>query len=465
VENPTLEILRRATRGTEYEGRLWIVGGYVRDKLLGRENQSEDIDLVLEGDALAVADLLWRKGVTDHKPVEYGQFGTTQIEIHDEKVEIVTARAETYRQGSRKPIVKPGNLETDARRRDFTVNTFLENLHTGEIRDPTGLGRPDLAAGILRTPLSPDIIFGDDPLRMLRACRFAAKLGFTIDPATFDALATNADKCRPEHGISYERVRDELIKTLLAPDASRGLELMRETRLLDQFAPELSALFGVDQNRFHCYDVWTHTLVALSNLPGDATLTVRLAVLLHDIGKPATRTADPEGNVHFYGHEEVGADIVRTLLNRLRFPSVEIDSVVRLVRLHMRYGATRPDWSDAAVRRLIRDVGPYRDALFQISRADISACRTHDAESGALLPTADLDGLAERMARIQIQVEVMALTSPLTGQQIMDILGVTRGPLIGKVKAALTDAVVSGELAPDDTAGAERLARFFVESS
>ena len=459
VENPTLDILRRATRGTNYEGRLFLVGGYVRDKLLGRENQSDDIDLVLEGDALAVAEMLWRAHATDHKPVEYGQFGTTQIEVRGEKVEIVTARSETYRQGSRKPVIKPGTLETDAERRDFTVNTFLENLHTGEIRDPTGRGRDDLAAGVLRTPFDPDIIFSEDPLRMLRACRFAAKLGFVIEEGTYAALIRNAGKCNPEHGISFERVREELVKTLLSSDPTRGLELMRETGLLKQFAPELDALYGVTQNRYHAYDVWRHTLVALGNLPADADLPVRLGTLLHDIGKPATRTVEDNGDVHFYRHEEVGVEIARRLLTRLRFSTDVIDGVARLVAMHMRYGSYRNDWRDGSVRRLIRDAGPQRQALFAVARADASACNSHDPVTGERFASADLDRLFARMARIDTEITITDVKSPLTGEEIIALLSIPPGRVVGKIKAALTDAVVGGELAAYDREGAAKWAR------
>lgn len=455
-----VEILRDATRGTEYEQRLFIVGGYVRDKLLGRGANADDVDLVLEDDAMAVARLLHKKRITDHHPVEFPTFGTVKVEIGGIAVEIVTARAETYRQGSRKPIVTPGTLETDALRRDFTINTFLENLHTGEILDPTGLGRPDLAAGILRTPLDPVMTFTDDPLRMLRACRFAAKLGFTVVPETFAALTENAFRLTPEHGISFERIRDEINKTMLAPGAATGLEMMRETTLLDKFAPELAAMYGVTQNRFHKYDVWTHTLVALSNLPSDTDLLVRLAVLFHDIGKPRTRSEDAQGNVHFYGHEDIGTEMARTVLTRLRYSTHEIETVARLVSLHMRYGAYSPtEWTDGAVRRLIRTVGEHRTPLFTIARADIAACAAEDPETGELLPTADLNGLQERMERIEAESHITQLTSPLTGQQIMELLHLKPGRLVGQIKDVLTDAVVVGDLAPDDITGAEALAK------
>lgn len=462
-----VEILRRATRGTGYENRLWIVGGFVRDKLLGRNTggaakAADDIDLVLEGDALAVARLLFRNGVAAHAPVEYPAFGTTMVHVGGAQVELVTARSETYRQGSRKPVVKPGTLETDALRRDFTINTFLENLHTGEIRDPTGRGRADLDARLLQTPADPEIIFREDPLRMLRACRFAAKLGFDVAPETLTAVRRHAPLCNPENGIAFERIREELNKTLMTTDAPRGLEMMRETGLLSQFAPELVAMHGVTQNRFHRYDVWTHTLTALANLPTDTPLLVRLAVLLHDVGKPPTRTTNVvTGEAHFYGHQDVGAQIARTLLQRLRYSSDEIEKTAGLVALHMRYGEYRADaWTDASVRRLIRAVGAHRRDLFVIARADIAACATTDA-----FPVqADLEGLFERMERIEAEAHITTATSPLSGQEIMALLNIPAGRAVGTIKNALTDAVVAGDLAPDDKEGAAERARALYES-
>ncbi|MBB6052961.1 HDIG domain-containing metalloprotein [Armatimonas rosea] len=447
-----LEQLRRAVRGTEYEGKIFLVGGWVRDKLLGKVVDISDIDLVLEGDALELAEWLWKKRVSSHAPVLYPSFGTAMVHVGDAQVELVTARAETYRQGSRKPIVTPGTLFTDAQRRDFTINTFLESLDTGEIVDPLGVGHDDLQAGVLRTPLDPVITFTDDPLRMLRACRFAARLGFTIAPTTYQALKDNAFRLSPEHGISYERVREELNKTLLAPGASAGLEQLRETGLLARFAPELAAMHGVSQNTWHAYDVWTHTLKALENLPRDADLLLRLATLFHDIGKPATRTEDGSG-VHFYEHEHVGAQLTRDVLTRLKYANDEIKQVSTLVGLHMRYGAYKSDWTDAAVRRLIRTVDSHREALFTLAHADLAACRPD------LPPQADLRALSERMAAIDAQIDIRTADSPLSGIELMERLGIPAGPLVGRLKNALTDAVIAGELTEGDKETAEALAR------
>ena len=451
-----LATLRAAFRGTEWENRLFLVGGFVRDKLLyGRAAAPDDIDLVLEGDALAVARFLWEVRAARHTPVEFPTFGTAMVHIGAAQVELVTARAETYREGSRKPVVTPGTLQTDAQRRDFTVNTFLENLHTGEISDPLGRAYADLKARILRTPLDSSVTFTDDPLRMLRACRFAAKLDFAIEEKTRQALYDNAFRLNEAHGISWERIRDELNKTLLAPGASRGMEIMRETGLLAQFAPELSQMHGVTQNKYHKWDVWTHTLRALDNLPPSASLLVRLGILFHDVGKPLARTEDTQtGDVHFYGHEEAGAAITKTVLTRLRYAADEINTVVSLVALHMRYGSYDAFvWSDASVRRLIRTVGPLQNDLFTIAYADSAACNPDD------FVRADLSGLQSRMEQIEAESHITQITSPLSGEEIIARLGIKPGPLVGKIKTVLTDAVVAGELAPSDKAGAEAMAR------
>ena len=257
---------------------------------------------------------------------------------------------------SRKPdSVRPGTLAEDATRRDFTINTLLQNLHTGEIVDPLGRAYADLEAGILRTPTDPKVTFEDDPLRMLRAVRFAARFGFTVEPFTWKAVRQSAPRLSI---ISKERIREEFSKTLFTDRAPLGLNLLKDSGLLAQFAPELAAMVGVTQNEFHAYPVWEHTLIALGNLHADASLTLRLATLLHDVGKPPTKAVGEDGKVHFYGHAERGAEIARRFLTRLKYPNDIITAVSTLVAQHMRIGDYRPAWTDAAVRRLIRDLGP-----------------------------------------------------------------------------------------------------------
>lgn len=442
----TIAVIRDATRDTPLQGRLFLVGGLLRDRALGLAPE-QDVDIVCLADALDAAKLLHAKGLTDHSPVVYPRFGTAMVSVGGISVELATARRESYDPGSRKPAVEPATLQEDVARRDFTVNTLLEDLHTGEELDLTGMARADLAARLIRTPLEPEATFRDDPLRLLRAVRFAAKLGFEIEEKTYRAILACAGRLEI---ISSERIRDELGKTLLLRGASKGMELLRETGLLEVFAPELSAMHGVDQNVFHVYDVWTHTMRALDSLPPQADLTVRLGVLFHDIGKPATKSADDAGGVHFYGHQAVGADMTREILHRLKFPNAQIESVVRLVALHMRIGEYTEQWSDAAVRRLVRDFGGELDQLFTISHADRAAC---NPEYNLLDP----ETVRARVEQVRREADYAVVESPLDGREIMELAGIPAGPLVGRYKSMLVEEILDGRLAPDDKETARKI--------
>ena len=456
-----LDTLRAATRGTEYDGHLFLVGGFVRDKAMGLPSAKDDIDIVLEGDALALAHFLRGRGAADFEPVVYPRFGTAMVAVKGRDVELVTARVESYASDSRKPEVQPGTLQDDARRRDFTINTLLENLHTGETTDPLGQAYADIEAGVLRTPTDPLLTFQDDGLRMLRAVRFAARFGFAIHPITWKAMrqrATRLNDINPDRTrvISYERIRDEFCKTLMTARAPLGLELLKDSGLLAQFAPELLEMVGVTQNEAHAYTVWEHSLLALGSLPPESPLILRLGTLFHDVGKPRTKGVGEDGRVHFYGHADVGADMVRRWMNRLKFPNDEIAAVTTLVAQHMRIGEYHDDWTDAAVRRLMRDLGPHLDDLFAVNQADVSAL--------APGPTPVSRGavLRARMTPIQEAQDISALTSPLDGKELMALLHLPPGKKLGDVKEYLTGEVVEGRLAPDDKAGAERMARKFL---
>ncbi len=451
-----IDTLRQATHNTQWEGLLYLVGGVVRDELLGRP-LPPDVDIVTEANALELAHWLHHQGVAEHLPVTFPRFGTAMVHIRGVPFELVTARRESYVADSRKPVqVDPATLREDAFRRDFTVNTLMRNLHTGELLDLTGMGLSDLQAGLLRTPLDPLVTFEDDPLRAMRAVRFAAQLDFDIEPNTLDAIRQRAHRLQI---ISKERIRDEFTKLLQAPHAVKGLRLLMDTDLLEQFAPELAAMKGVSQNQYHLYDVWEHTLVAIDHLPVDASLVLRLATLLHDVGKPATRTEDDKG-VHFYGHQNVGAQIAGSLLRRLRYSNDIVESVVKLVRLHMRPGEYDYSWSDAAVRRLIRDADGLLNELLTLVRADISA-------SNPAFPKADIDALEERIRLLTQREDVQSLDSPLTGEEIMRILNIPAGKQVGICKSFLLNEVIEGRLAPHDKEGARRLLleRFAPETS
>lgn len=445
--NPTIERIREATRDTTYDGRLFLVGGIVRDKIMGRP-PTEDVDIVLEGDALEFARFLHKRGVAEHRPVTYPRFGTAMITIGGHTIELVSARRESYVPESRKPDVQPASLLDDVSRRDFTINTLLENLHTGEILDLTGRGMEDIEAEIIRTPTEPEKTFYDDPLRMLRAVRFAVRFGFEIEPATWEAIIRDVGRLTI---ISNERIRDEFAKIILSDDPDRGLRMLSDTGLLRQFIPEFLEMQGVEQTGPHVWDVWNHTLRALDSLPRQADLVLRLAVLFHDTGKPRTKTVGPDGDVHFYGHEDLSAQITQRVLRRLRFPLNEINRVVKLVSLHMRIGEYREEWRDSAVKRLMRDAYPDMPDLLALAYADRYGSNPHPSLAG-------LDDLQTRIESILLKVKVEELDSPLDGREIMELLHLPPGPKVAEVKDFLCDEVIEGRLAPDDRESARRLA-------
>jgi poly(A) polymerase len=444
--NPAIERIREVTRGTDYEEKLFLVGGVVRDKVMGRP-PTEDVDIVLEGDALEFARFLHKKGIADHRPVTYPRFGTAMVTVQGHTVELVSARRESYAPESRKPDVKAAELYDDIMRRDFTVNTLLENLHTGEVLDLTGQAMEDIRAGIIRTPTEPETTFYDDPLRMLRAIRFAVRLGFRIEPKTYEAIVRDVERLNI---ISKERIRDEFAKILLSEEPGRGLRMLKESGLLKQFAPELLPMQGVVQDGGHIYDVWEHTLRALDSLPPETDLTLRLAVLFHDIGKPMTATRDPDGSGHFYGHEDIGAEIARKVLHRLRFPSSEVSRVSRLVSMHMRIGEYRSEWKDAAVKRLMRDAGRDMSDLMALAVADRRGA-SPDAS------TENLQELEERMEGILLKTQPAEITSPLNGREIMELLNIAPGPKVKEIKQFLLDEILEGRLSPGDKESARKL--------
>ncbi|MFQ3611106.1 MAG: HD domain-containing protein [Fimbriimonadales bacterium] len=455
-----LKAIRDALRGTPYEGKVYLVGGYVRDKLLNRPLPN-DVDLVLEGDALALAQFLYEKGVAQHEPVVYPRFGTAQVHVEGVMIELVTARAESYRSESRKPIaVKPASLMEDALRRDFTVNTLLENLHTGEVIDPLGQGIADLQARILRTPREPVATFYEDPLRMLRAVRLAVQLGFEIESGTYSAICTDAERLKV---ISVERIRDEFTKILDQPNASHGLQILLDTGLLAIFGAPLLPMVGCSQNDYHLYDVWGHSLKAVEALNAvgaersmPISWELRLATLLHDVGKPDTRTVDEEGKVHFFGHAERGAEIAEQWLKDLRYSNATIERVCKLIRLHMRPGAYSPSWTDSAIRRLMRDAGDLLEPLLVLCEADSLAQRTD-------LTAPDFEGLRARIQQVRSAESIEKWRSPLSGVELMQSFGLQPGPLLGRLKHYLQEQVLEGHLRPDDKQTALAMATEFLK--
>jgi poly(A) polymerase len=333
------------------------------------------------------------------------------------------------------------------------VNALLRGLHDQKLLDPTGKGLADLKARTLRTPLDPIATFHDDPLRMLRAVRFRWQLQFQIAEGLYEAIQQEAVRLGV---ISEERIRDELLKMLTRPTAADALGDLMDLGLLDQFAPELVAMRGVEQGDYHFADVWEHTLAAIRNLaPGDALLT--LGTLLHDVGKPSTRRLDDKGATRFFGHEAVGAAIAAQFLQRLKFSNDEVDTVKSLVKNHMRLGSS-PELSPAAARRLIRDLGENLTRLLALVEADAGALK-------AGVKVMNLAQIRERIAEVQAATPRETLESPLTGEEIMALAGFPSGPDVGRAKTFLTERVLDGDLAPGDVENAKKLLKTYLQAS
>ncbi|SMQ75432.1 poly(A) polymerase [Agreia sp. VKM Ac-1783] len=410
---------------------LALVGGPVRDAFLGRP--AKDLDFTSNAtpdEILAVVSTLTKS------TWDIGRdFGTIGAMIDGEQVEITTYRSDSYDQQTRKPIVAFGDsLEVDLTRRDFTVNALALRLPELVLVDPSG-GVEDLLAGILRTPSTPAISFGDDPLRMLRAIRFSAQLGFDIESETLDALATMGESLKI---ISAERIRDEFSKLLLTPSPRRGVELLVETGLAELVMPEIPALRLERDEHHHHKDVYQHSLTVLDqaieleesrdSFEGP-DLVLRLAALMHDIGKPATRRLEPGGVVTFYHHDVVGSKIAKKRLRELRFDNDTIHDVARLIELHLRFfGYTEGAWTDSAVRRYVRDAGPLLERLHILTRADVT---TRNTRKSHMLSFA-YDDLETRIAELAELEEMQAVRPDLDGEQIMAILGIRPGRDVGE---------------------------------
>jgi poly(A) polymerase len=418
--------------------RALIVGGYVRDRLLGgeRAQRIREVDVLVEGGSAPQLAAAVGHRLKTHPPVAFERFGTAHLDVGDRAVEFVGARTERYDPNSRKPDVSPGTLKDDVMRRDFTVNTLLMDWD-GSVLDLTGRGLADLEARRIVTPLDPKSTFDEDPLRMLRAVRFATTLHFSLDPAVEAAIRAESHRLQPPV-VSMERIRDEFVKLLLAADVHRGLELLDATGLLVRIVPQLEPGKGMQQGGWHSHDVFGHALQAASLAPPD--LVTRLAALLHDVGKPATHLLR-DGKPTFIGHQDVGAKMAADSLKRLRFSGDVIDAVAKVIRLHMRPIQYDPaGWEDKAVRRLVRDAGDQLDRLLALARADMRASHYPDVQK--------IDDLEARIRRLDADA-IAAIRSPLSGEDLMARTGRPAGPWIKRVKAALEDAIIEGALEPD----------------
>ncbi len=427
-------VIRRVADAFAAAGHdIHLVGGPVRDALMGRGVHDLDFTTAARPDAIeailrTLTQATWDIGRA---------FGTIGASLHDERgvwvVEVTTYRADSYDPDSRKPTVEFGDtLAGDLVRRDFAVNAMALSVVTGAFSDPYG-GLDDLAAGLLRTPSPPEVSFSDDPLRMMRAARFAAQLGFTTAPEAVEAMRAMAERIDI---ISAERVRDELSRLLLAEAPRPGLDLLVRTGLADRVIPEVAALVReVDEHGRH-KDIYQHTLTVLEQAIDlererghEPDLVNRLAAIFHDVGKPRTKRFEGGGKVTFHHHDAVGAKMTRKRLTALRYPNDVVAATSTLVELHLRFhGYADADWTDSAVRRYVRDAGDQLEHLHILTRAD---CTTRNVRKANRLRTA-YEQLEWRIDQLAAQEQLDALRPDLDGGQIMAILGVAPGPVVGE---------------------------------
>ncbi len=453
----TSPLMARLGAAFAQEGfELAIVGGPVRDALLGRATNDldlttnarpDDILRIVKPLSSATWDIGRAFGTIGAKMS--GPAGTT------ETVEITTYRADSYDGVTRKPTVAFGDsLEEDLGRRDFTIGAMALRLPVPALVDPSG-GVEDLLAGVLRTPGDPDVSFGDDPLRMLRAARFAGQLGFEVAPETLEAMERLRESIRI---VSPERVQAELVKLLASDDPVRGLRILVDTGLMGEFLPEVPALrLEVDEHHHH-KDVYEHSLTVLqqaidlehSRHPASAPdITLRLAALLHDIGKPATRAFEPGGGVSFHHHDLKGARLARKRLQALRFDSDTIAAVSQLTEQHLRFfGYAEGVWTDSAVRRYVRDAGDQLERLHMLTRADVT---TRNRRKAARLAAA-YDDLERRIVELAEQEELDAMRPELDGNRIQEILGIDPGREVGEayrylLEVRLDEGIIGAEAA------------------
>lgn len=441
-ERAAEDFLSQMVKKSKWQGKVFIAGGYVRDELLGLD--PKDLDLVVEmpQGGIKFAEWITKKlGIYKRgsNPVIYPKFGTAAFtlrgvnhrgyDLSDITIEVVMTRKEQYHTGSRKPDVSPGSLKDDVERRDFTVNSLLKDLSTGEILDLTGMGKSDLKKGIVRTPLDPDVIFTEDPLRMLRAVRFTVKYGWNLPLFMIKALKRNAHQLK---NISTERIRDELDKMLVSKYPDKAIRLLQMTGLNRFVAPELDALQGLQQGKQHKADAMKHTLAVLKAIPSD--LVLRLSALLHDVGKPTTKKVI-DNEIHFYTHEEISADIAEKILRRLKYPNDIIKAVATAIRHHMRtkgFGAEAEQITDKAVRKLKNDLGDHLQDTLELIHAD-NVSHADDWNMPSQIPK-----LKDRLKALEKEPAKPRL--PIDGKDIMKRYKLKSGPIVGRLLDLVKDA-------------------------
>ncbi|RMI20451.1 MAG: HD domain-containing protein, partial [Calditrichaeota bacterium] len=436
------DILERVYQAAQEFGvEVYAVGGFVRDLYMG--NEVPDIDFVVVGNAVAFARF-FRKKYRTGRVVAYPRFGTAMLTYRDWKLEFVSARSEHYQENSRKPTVHRADLKSDLSRRDFTINClamYISPERFGEVIDVFE-GIRDIENKRIRTPLDPVVTFADDPLRIMRAIRFAARFRFHIEEQTYQAIRSTRERLKI---VSQERITDEFRKILLVDQPSYGLKLLKETGVSEIILPELDALEGVEQrDKYHHKDVFYHTLEVVDNISRKTDkFELRLAALFHDIAKPQTKRFVEGVGWTFHGHEELGARMVERIGRRMKLPVNTIKYVQKLVRLHLRPIQLVDDAvTDSAIRRLMVEAGEEIDDLMTLCRADITSKNPRKVQRYL----ANFDKVEARMREVEEKDRLRNFKPAITGNDIMQHLNIPPGPLVGKIKQAIVDAILDGEI-------------------